>query len=83
MEVLHPFFLQVDPYPICESLWLALHILDNSVVLELLAKFVSFVRSCCIEKALVVNSKWLTALTAYLFPVQVLLSILSFCFLGR
>jgi len=83
MEVLHPFFLQVDPYPICESLWLALHILDNLVVLELLVEPLLPAHSCCIENASLVNSKWLTVLTAYLFPVQVLLSILSFCFLVR
>jgi hypothetical protein len=57
MEVLRLFFLQADPYPICESSWLALHILGNLAVLELLAEFVSFVRSCCSEKASVVNSK--------------------------
>jgi hypothetical protein len=34
MEVLRLFFLQVDPDLICESLWLALHILDSLTVFE-------------------------------------------------
>jgi hypothetical protein len=56
MEVLRPFFLQVDPYPICESLWLALHILDNLAVLELLVEPLLPAHSCCIENASLVDS---------------------------
>jgi hypothetical protein len=56
MEALHLFFLQVDPYLICELLWLALHILDSLVVLERLVEPLLPVRSCCIENASLVDS---------------------------
>jgi len=56
MEILHPFFLQVNPYPVYESLWLAPHILDNSVVLELLVEPLLPAHSCCIENASLVDS---------------------------
>jgi len=56
MEVLRLFFLQVDPYPICESLWPALRILDNLEVLGLLVGPLLFARSCCIENVSLVDS---------------------------
>ena len=51
MEVLCPFFLQVDPCPIYELPWLALHILDSLAALELLAELLLLGRSCCTENA--------------------------------
>ena len=56
MEVLRLFFLQVDPYPICESSWLALHILDNLAVLELLVGPLLPGDSCRIENVSLVDS---------------------------
>jgi hypothetical protein len=56
MEVLRPFFLQVDPYPICESLWPALHILDSLAVLELLVEPLLPARICRIENVSLVDS---------------------------
>jgi len=56
MEVLRLFFLQVDPYPICESLWLALHILDSLAVLALLVEPLLPAHSCYIENVSVVDS---------------------------
>ena len=56
MEVLRLFFLQVDPCPICESLWLALHILDSLAVLELLAEPLLPAYSCRIENSSLVDS---------------------------
>ena len=56
MEVLRLFFLQVDPYPICESSWLALHILDNLAVLESLVEPLLPPHSCHIENVSLVDS---------------------------
>ena len=56
MEVLRLFFLQVDPYPICESLWLALHILDSLTVLTLLVEPLLPAHICRIESVLLVDS---------------------------
>jgi hypothetical protein len=71
MEVLRPFFLQVDPYPICESSWLALHIFDILAVLELLVEPLLPAHSCRIENVSFVDSmgsrSWL--LFSFLFKL--------------
>jgi hypothetical protein len=56
MEALRPFSLQVGPYLICESLWLALHILDNLAVLALLVGPLLPAHICCIENVSLVDS---------------------------
>jgi hypothetical protein len=56
MEVLRLFFLQVDPYLICESLWLVLHIVDNLAVLELLVELLLPAHICRIENVSLVDS---------------------------
>lgn len=94
MEVPHPFFLQVDPYPICESVWPVLHILDNLVVLGHLVEPLLSVHNCCIENVSLVDSmgsrSWL--LLSFLFKlcfcffdsrfnfVHFLFNVRSFCF---
>jgi hypothetical protein len=47
MEVLRLFHasLQADPYPVCESSLLVLHILDNSLALGLLVELLLSARS--------------------------------------
>jgi hypothetical protein len=76
MEALHPFFLLVDPYPICESLWLALHILGSSEVLKRLAEPLLPARSCCIENASLAYSFDSQSLATASFPARALLWLL-------
>jgi len=56
MDVLRLFFLQVDPYPVCESSWLELHILDSLAVLELLVEPLLSAHICRIENVSLVDS---------------------------
>jgi hypothetical protein len=56
MEVLRLFFLQADPYPICESLWLAPHILDSLTVFEPLVEPLLPAHICRIENVSLVDS---------------------------